>query len=352
MYEEWVIKLSEKEALLKSFLLFFLVMEIFLLFIFYHYNKIEKEHLKENIFLEMKNYSLTFDNNRFEIDIVPYSKNTTLYELLEDKKTLHILVPFPNNQKDLLKIYYPLAVYQSLVNKLENTLLWQFLFLTFIAIFISLLFSSYILKPLRESLKLLEIFIKDIIHDLNTPITSILINLKMMDAKNDKVESITKSAKTIAMLHHNLDAYLKDVRYKSEKFDIKEIIDEQVAFFAPMYHYLEWKVDIDSIVIQSDKNALSRVIYNLLSNATKHNTANGNIHITLQNHILSISNSSYGIKNPSRVFERFYKEGERGLGIGLHIVKKLCTQLEIPIEVKVDETIVTFRLHLSKVTSR
>ncbi len=47
---------------------------------------------------------------------------------------------------------------------------------------------------------MLEEFIKDIIHDLNTPITSIIINLKMME-KNDEVESITKSANAIAMLH-------------------------------------------------------------------------------------------------------------------------------------------------------
>jgi len=326
------------------------VIEIFLLFIFYHYHKIEEEHLKESLFLEMKNYSLTFDSDRFDIDIIPRKKGSVFYELLENETTLYILVPFPNNQEDLLKVYYPLADYKSLTDELVISILWQFIFLTFIAVLISILFSSYILKPLRESLKLLEIFIKDIIHDLNTPITSILINLKMMDAKNDEVESITKSAKTIAMLHQNLDAYLKEIQYKNERFDIQEVIDDQVSFFAPMYDYLQWKVDVEGVIVHSDKNALSRVIYNLLSNASKYNTSQGYVEIGLQNNILYISNSSYGIKNPTKIFERFYKEGDRGLGIGLHIVKKLCTQLEIPIEVKVEGTLVTFELDLSKVT--
>ncbi len=44
---------------------------------------------------------------------------------------------------------------------------------------------------------------------------------------------------------------------------------------------------------------------------------------------LTIINSSYGIKNPSKVFNRFYKESDRGLGIGLHIVDKLCKELNI-----------------------
>jgi len=327
-------------------------MEIFLFFIYYHYYKIEEEHLKENLFLEMKNYSFSFEDERFEMDIIPKRENLTFYELFEEDNTLYILVPFPGTQEDVLKIYYPMLSYLSLQEKIEKTLLWQFLFLTFIAILISLLFSSYILKPLRNSLQLLEMFIKDIIHDLNTPLTSILINLKMMDAKNDEVESITKSAKAIAMLHQNLDAYLKEAHFKSERFNLNDVIVEQVEFFAPMYDHLTWDIKVTGHIIKSDKNALSRIIYNLLSNACKYNTSKGFIDITLEGDMLAIRNSSHGIKNPSRVFERFYKESERGLGIGLHIVHKLCMQLEIPINVKVEGKVITFFLDFSKVTCK
>ena len=326
--------------------------EIFLLFIFYHYHKIEEEHLKENIFLEMKNYSLSFDSDRFDIDIIPRKKSSLFYELLENDTALYILVPFPNNQEDLLKVYYPLSEYNALKDELEMSMLWQFIILTLIAVFISILFSSYILNPLRKSLELLEMFIKDIIHDLNTPLTSILINLKMMDAKNDEVESITKSAKAIAMLHQNLDAYLKEANFESKRFNLNDVIVEQVEFFAPMYGYLEWDVKVKGCIIKSDKNALSRIIYNLLSNACKYNTSKGFINVTLEGDMLSIQNSSHGIKNPSRVFERFYKESERGLGIGLHIVHKLCRQLQMPIHVKAEGDVITFLLDFSKVTSK
>jgi len=95
MFEESAIKLSEKESLIKSFLLFFLVIEAFLTFIFYQYEKIEEEHLRENLFLEMKNYSFFFDDTRFDIDIVPHSKEKKPYELYMDKHSLYILVPMP-----------------------------------------------------------------------------------------------------------------------------------------------------------------------------------------------------------------------------------------------------------------
>ena len=152
------------------------------------------------------------------------------------------------------------------------------------------------------------------------------------------------------MLHNNLNTYLQEVQFASEKFNLRELIDEQVDFFAPMYNYLQWDVDIEDIVLKSDKNAFSRIIYNILSNACKYNTSDGSITIKTQNNILSISNTSYGIKNPSKIFERFYKESDRGLGIGLHIVETLCEQLQIKKKILVKNNIVTMYLYLDKVT--
>ncbi len=292
----------------------------------------------------MKNYSFFFDDDRFDIDIVDKEKDSKFYELHFEKENLYILAPLAEGKEDILKVFYPQHEYQNLLDILRKTILWQFAFLSAIAILMSLLFSFYALSPLRKSLKLLEEFIKDIIHDLNTPITAILINLKMMDSKNEEVESISKSAKAISMLHKNLDSYLKEMQFQKEKFYLKEVIDEQVAFFSSMYDYLDWDVKVDDILIHSDKNAYSRIIYNLLSNACKYNTSNGFIKIETENNRLSISNSSYGIKNPDKVFDRFYKESDRGLGIGLHIVEKLCDELRIEKRLEVKDKVVTVSL--------
>ena len=342
-----VIKLSEKESLIKSFLLFFVVIELFLSFIFYNYYKLEEEHLSDQLFLEMKNYSFFFDDERFEIDIVPKENKDQLYELHFEKENLYILVPLAQGKEDILKIYYPQIEYQGLLDALHNSILWQFIILSLIAFLISLLFSFYALSPLRKSLLLLEEFIRDIIHDLNTPITAILINLKMMDAKSEEVESIRRSAKTISMLHKNLDSYLKEMQFQREKFMLNEVVDEQVAFFASMYDYLTWDVQVTPIMIESDKHAFSRVIYNLLSNACKYNTSHGFISVQTEGNILSISNSSYGIKKPEKIFDRFYKESNRGVGIGLHIVEKLCHELNIEKRLEVKDKIVTIHLTLS-----
>ena len=305
-----------------------MVIELFLAFIFYNYYRLEEEHLSEQLFLEMKNHSFFFDDARFEMDIVNKTEAEQLYELYVDKDYLYIFVPFPENSEHLLKIIYPIADYHQQLKEIQHTQLWQFTLLSSIAILISLLFALYALSPLRNALKVLEEFIKDIIHDLNTPISSILINLKMMD-KNDEVESISQSVKTISMLHKNLDVYLKENTFEKESFSLNEALQEQIDFFAPLYDYLTWEINIPKRMIYSNQNALNRILYNLLNSACKYNTSNGFIKIEMQENRLSISNSSYGIQNPSKVFNRFYKEGERGLGIGLHIVDKLCKALEI-----------------------
>ena len=345
MYEELVIKLSEKESLIKGFSLFFIVIELFLAFIFYHHYKLEEEHLSEHLFLEMKNYSFFFKDERFDIDIVPKSEENRLYELHFDENSLYILVPLLDSEEDLFKIFYPIDAYHELLTNIKNILLWQFLLLSFIAILISITFALFALSPLRKSLLMLEEFIKDIIHDLNTPITSILINLKMME-NNEEVESIAQSANAISMLHKNLDVYLKDMQFEKEKFLLQEVVKEQVLFFNSLYDYLEWQINLEEKIITSNRNAMSRIIYNLLSNACKYNTSNGFIKINMNNNMLSITNSSYGIEHPSKIFDRFYKEGNRGLGIGLHIVEKLCNEIGIEKRLEVQGTTITIHLVL------
>jgi len=319
-------------------------MELFLAFIFYNYYKIEEEHLSEQLFLEMKNYSFAFDDDRFDMAIVPKVEESQLYELYFDEQNLYILTPFLE-QNSSLGILYPLRDYQHALNEIKKRLLLQFLLLSLISGMFSFLFSLYALSPIKESLRLLEEFIRDIIHDLNTPITSILINLKMME-KNEETQSIEQSTKAISMLHKNLDIYLKNSKLESEKFMLNEVVNEQVEFFMPLYDHLKWEIQVEDRVIYSNKNALSRILYNLLSNACKYNSSHGFIQIESQEKKLIIRNDSHGIKHPEYVFERFYKEGERGLGIGLHIVDKLTKELEIEKQLYIKDNVVSVELTL------
>lgn len=98
-----VIKFSEKESFLKGFLLFFIANTLFLFFIFYDKANTQKANIRYTLFLEMKNYSLSLDDNRFQMKIVTKSKKQKFYTLYEDKDYLYILTPYASQKKEEYK---------------------------------------------------------------------------------------------------------------------------------------------------------------------------------------------------------------------------------------------------------
>ena len=327
----------QKESFLKSFLLFFVTMEIFLVFIFYNYSNVEKHHLENNIFLEMKNYSYIFESNKFDIDIVS-KKNQKLYELQKDNKYLYIYISVKNQDNDLLKIIYPIEKFNNELSKINNDLIFKFLILSIISFIISIVFAYYSLYPLQKSYIVLKEFMKDIIHDINTPISAMKLNISLIDNKDDEIKSIEQSINILEMLHKNLDNYVKNDEITLRKVNIKPIIIEQIEFFRNIYDHITWNINIQNDDVITDVLMINRAIYNLISNSCKYNISkDGYINISYNNKVLIIRNSSHGIKNPSNVFERFYKEHDRGLGIGLHIVSKILKQLDYQYMLSVDD---------------
>jgi len=303
--------------------------------------------------------------------MVDKKEGQKFYTLYEDKKSLYILIPTQDAEKKEMmtvvtpmgmvmvpyssedtkvnKVWYAQVAYKQQIKQLQQHLFWWFLLGILGAVFLSLLAAWYTLRPLRSSLHMLEDFIKDIIHDLNTPLTSIMLSLKMIEVKNEEIEGIRTATQTIEMLHHNLDSYLKETALTRETFSLNDVIEKYVAFFAPLYDYISWDIEICKCMLSTDKQSFERIIYNFLSNACKYNTSSGKIKIYLDGTVLCIQNSSYGVKYPNRVFERFYKESERGLGIGLHIVDKLSQTLQVEKKFYLEGTDVIVELNLRNI---
>ena len=296
--------------------------------IFYNYYINEKEHLQNELFLKMKNYSFLLEGKEFNIDISE-KKDQKLYELLSDNDTLYIFTPLLDDTTTLMKITYPKNKFENKLEAIKYNLLLKFALLSLINTIIALLFSLYALSPLKRSFALMQEFMKDIIHDLNTPISSMLLNLKMIPQKSPEIETIEQSIEILASLHKNLDNYINTTTLHKQNFSLTNTIIAQRTFFQSIYDYIEWSEALDQVTIYSAQDSIERILYNLLNNACKYNTTQGSIDINLKGNTLSISNDSYGINNPTKVFERFYKESDRGLGIGLHIVSKLSKELNI-----------------------
>ena len=329
-------KTYELESLLKSFLIFFILLEILLAINFWYRFQERKAGIEEKIQVEMQLCAYTTRCEGLKTDFVEKSEDKE-ENILYKEGDFYSYFKVPTVDKYLMKVVYPEASYLSKVEKRKKRTYRKFWLFSLLAALVSLLFAYYALMPLRKALRLNEEFVKDILHDFNTPISSMRINLKLFKreiGENQKIERLENNIETILSLQDNLQIFLKGIPTQSESFSLKELVQNRVHYFKILYPDIIYTASLGKTVIEANKDAFIRILDNLLSNAGKYNIANGQVSITLKDRYLSISDTGKGIKNPSRVFDRYYKEQDRGVGIGLHIVKKLCDELHIPIKVK------------------
>ena len=210
-----------------------------------------------------------------------------------------------------------------------------------------LILARLFLKPMRDSIMLLDRFIKDTTHELNTPLSAILTNIEMMDTdvmveKNKKkLNRINIAAKTVSQLYKDL-TYLtleQEKKENKEEIELQGLIRNRIEYFTALANTkkLHFELDMENVIIQADKQKITRVIDNLLSNAIKYNKRGGSIGIKLRIGTIEISDTGVGIdaeKIPF-IFDRYmrFNQSEGGFGVGLSIVKKILDEYHIKIEV-------------------
>ena len=230
---------------------------------------------------------------------------------------------------------------------IENSLFFMVLLTLFGSLFF-LLISTKILKPIFQSEENIKNSIKNRLHELNIPTSTIKINLHLLkkdltDSKSlIRLERIEKANDSLSYLYNNMeyelkkefknidleDFYLLDALKSSlDKFeDIKK--DTIIEVFVP-----------NNVVLHSDYNGFIIVLDNLISNAIKYNSKeNPYIKISFENRVLSIFNKGVGIdtKNIMLVFDRYFQENSQnmGYGIGLAVVKEFCDKNSIGINIE------------------
>ncbi len=195
-----------------------------------------------------------------------------------------------------------------------------------------------IFAPMREAITLLDDFIKDTTHELNTPLQVILGNVEMIDAASlpgslpKKFERITIAAETIAALYDDLTYLMLNhaPAQVREAVNVEALLRERLDYFRYRCDQKQLHVSFDSaasVRVTTDRNKLRRLVDNLLSNAIKYNHVGGSIRVMLDAACLKVIDSGEGIdpKKMHQVFKRYVRASSNagGFGIGLHIVSKI-----------------------------
>ena len=215
--------------------------------------------------------------------------------------------------------------------------------------FISYKLAKNALKPLQESISTLDKFAKDLIHDLNTPVTSIKLNMKLLEKKEECAEStalqrVKKSVETISELHENLTILLQEETFQLEQVNLCKITQEILQTQQQIYPNIRFTQECLNFTAKLNAHAIKQILQNIISNACKYNTQNGYVKIYTTKNSLSIQNSGPKILNPEKIFERSYSSDKRSSGIGLDIVNRLARAMNIEIKVESDDESNTFIL--------
>jgi signal transduction histidine kinase len=327
----------EKESLIKNFIIFFSMLEILLILLFWQIYHNKNDEYKNNILRTMELCSYSLDCSDF---IVDFSKKNdkTLNHLYFNKKGIDSYFIIPTSKKYDIHFHYTNKKYNRDKSEIILNLIYKIVILSLILSIIATLLTLYSLSPIRKALKLNDEFIKDILHDFNTPIASMVLNINMYNRFNEdnkNIENISKSIDNILLLQNNLKTFLHHSSSQVEKIDISLLAKDRVDFISSLYTKInfEYKI-IKNFTVITNRELLIRIIDNILTNASKYNKIDGLVTVIVDKDSIIIKDTGKGIKDINKVLDRYYKEQDRGLGLGLHIVKKLTDELNINLLIK------------------
>lgn len=262
----------------------------------------------------------------------------------------------------LIIILYLNYYFISLFGLNQENFLYVIIPLVLVGLGVFLSFSMSVLKPLFKSDEKLELSIKETIHELNIPVSTIKMNTQLLqktitDEKSLKrLERITQASNNLLKLYENMEYNLKKEIDKIDKqeFYLDEIILKSCDKFYDIKKDTKIEVNIPNILVLSDINGFEKTMDNLISNAIKYNIKNNPIvEISYKNSVLSIFNTGEQIdtKNLFIVFDKYFQEdsSKDGFGLGLAMVKEFCDKNKIAINIDTLEKGNRFNLNLKNI---
>lgn len=207
-------------------------------------------------------------------------------------------------------------------------------------------FTNSILKPIFKSDEKLEQSIKETLHELNIPVSTIKMNTQLLEKSlNDekslkRLERIKQASNNLLKLYENMEYNIKKEIDKIDKkeFYLDEIIRDSCDKFEDIKNGTKIFINVPNIKVLTDLNGFEKTIDNLISNAIKYNAKeNPEIIISYKDFTLSIFNRGEKIdtNNLLIIFDKYYQENplNDGFGLGLSMVKEFCDKNKISINI-------------------
>lgn len=200
-------------------------------------------------------------------------------------------------------------------------------------------------------------FLKYAVHETNTPLSVIMGNIEMYEmefGKNKYLSNIEVAMKNLFSIYDDLSYLIKknQVNEATHKINLVDFVRSRIDFYTQnaikSKTNLNFSFNQKEIIINFNEIKLQRIVDNNLTNAIKYTLANEPINIKVMRYNKEcdfiIESRSIQILDPQKIFEEYYREEETkdGFGLGLNLVKRICSEENVGIKLESGENWASF----------
>ncbi len=235
---------------------------------------------------------------------------------------------------------------------IKNKIAYAVIITAFLIIAIAVFLSYIFLKPLKDKMQEIEQFVKDTTHELNTPITAIMMSTSRLTSKKSYDEKTVKNISISTKQLYDIYSSLSFLSFDNNSEEAKDlafdkVIQEDIDFFQELLEkkHISVSTQLDPCLIRIAPTKAKMLINNLLGNAIKYSNPNTHITIKTTQKSFVIKDEGIGIEKAKlhKIFRRFERANSYagGFGVGLNIVESIIKEYDFTINIESEENVGT-----------
>lgn len=198
---------------------------------------------------------------------------------------------------------------------------------------------SKMTKKMRDDYLSLKEYNENAAHEIQTPLSVIRSKMELLMQRKELrkeslniIKSINDATTRLFKLNQGLLLISKIENYyfsEEKEISLKQIIEQNILNYKDIMQLKNISVELDArnqAVVKMNEVLAEIMISNLLSNAVRYNVDGGFIKCSVDDRLITISNSGVPLDiDPQLLFRRFHKRSDnpQSVGLGLSIVKKI-----------------------------
>jgi nitrogen fixation/metabolism regulation signal transduction histidine kinase len=179
---------------------------------------------------------------------------------------------------------------------------------------------------------------KQVAHEIKNPLTPMKLSIQqLVAAYNDKKsefddilkklsQAILNQIDNLSLIASEFSSFAKMPSLKLEEFDLIPVLKDTIHLFGDEEAEILFKADAEKVFVESDNSQIRRMFINLIRNSIQAKAGIVKINLSMENgfSIINISDDGIGIplEYQNKIFETNFTTKEKGLGLGLKLIKR------------------------------